>query len=381
MRISFLKNYCLALSGVILFLLFAENLPAQNKIDIRLSAKPYRDTSVVKKKKVKKKKSEGSVTVTDTVMRPQEARPVISPVTMEEQNQKEEMILQDTLEEITPDEMARQLMESGDLNMKGSNFAQAIVYYDKVVSQYSTTSSYPAALLSRARAKMSLNDTGGALNDVTLFLRANNCDTGSCAEGYYLRGNIYFNYAKYESAIADFNEAVKDTSFKNYKYCFFYRALCQGELNKNIECVKDFTKFLSLDNYRTLSSAEALYYRGFYKVKLEDNRGAIKDYDKAIELYKLAVESATEKRDVYLQKLIDTYVTRALAKAEIKKYDEAIADYEEVIKLSPSYATAFRLKGLAEIGKGDLDSGCLDLSKAGEMGSIEAYEDIKHHCK
>ena len=114
---------------------------------------------------------------------------------------------------------------------------------------------------------------------------------------------------------------------------------------------------------------------------MDDNRGAISDYDQAIIMYSGAYESSKGKNQIYFQKLIDTYITRGLAKAEIKKWDEAIADYNTVIKMKPDYATAFHLKGLSEIGKGDLDNGCLDLSRAGELGSIDAYEDIKLHCK
>ena len=83
----------------------------------------------------------------------------------------------------------------------------------------------------------------------------------------------------------------------------------------------------------------------------------------------------------YVQKLIDLYIVRGLAKAELKRYDDAILDYDAVIKMSPKYATAFRLKGLSEIGKGLTDAGCLDLSHAGELGANEAYDDIKVHCR
>src|SRR5581483_1959234 len=131
----------------------------------------------------------------------------------------------------------------------------------------------------------------------------------------------------YAHAIEDYTSASKDTSGKNYKFCFFYRALCEGQANENIQAVQDFTRFLNLDNYKTGSSAEALYYRGFYKVKLNDNRGAIKDYDDAINLYQLAIANVKGGTAHYVSKLIDTYITRGLAKAEIKKYDEAIADY------------------------------------------------------
>ena len=169
---------------------------------------------------------------------------------------------------------------------------------------------------------------------------------------------------------------------RNLKMCYYYRAQCNGELNNNIQAVQDFTKFLNIDNLKTLASAEAVYNRGYYKMKLSDNRGAVQDYSQAIDLYSTALQNEKlPNRNSYLQKLIDAYISRGLAKADIQKYDEAIQDYNEVVKLNPQYALAYRLRGLAEIKKNDKDAGCLDLSHAGELGANEAYDDIKLYCK
>jgi len=41
---------------------------------------------------------------------------------------------------------------------------------------------------------------------------------------------------------------------------------------------------------------------------------------------------------------------------------------------------AYYHRGLAKILLGQKDNGCLDLSKAGELGSAKAYEAIKNFC-
>jgi hypothetical protein len=48
--------------------------------------------------------------------------------------------------------------------------------------------------------------------------------------------------------------------------------------------------------------------------------------------------------------------------------------------LIPNYAGAYSGRGIAKIRSGQKDSGCLDLSKAGELGFAEAYESIKKLC-
>lgn len=379
-------KFILSFLSVLLFLAHGSFAGAlyQSGSDFAPDTKSYSDTSLTKTKRIKKKKqSDSTFIVTDSsnIRNIKNERVKL--------NKKKKSISEepspsaDTFVQFsaTPEEIAADIMESGNLNLKGNNFEQAKLYYDRVIKNYSFTSSYPGVILSRVRCYLGLDEEDAALNDLSLYFREANCGTVHCAEAYYIRANIYFNSGKYKEAADDFSEAAKDSTFKNYKYCFFYRALCEGEQDLYIQSVLDFTKFLNLDNYKTISSAEALYYRGFYKVKLSDNRGAISDYDRAIELYKVAVDNSKDKKEIYLQKLIDTYITRALAKADIKKFNEAILDYNTVIKMNPNYAVAYRMKGLAEIGKGDLDKGCMDLSKAGELGSVEAYNDIKQHCK
>jgi hypothetical protein len=41
---------------------------------------------------------------------------------------------------------------------------------------------------------------------------------------------------------------------------------------------------------------------------------------------------------------------------------------------------AYYHRGLAKILSGQKDNGCLDLSKAGDLGLAEAYESIKEYC-
>ena len=207
------------------------------------------------------------------------------------------------------------------------------------------------------------------------------CENSNCSDSKYLQAQIYFRQQRYADAAVGFSSLLNDTTFSNRKYCYFYRAYCNGENGQFIQAIQDYTKFLAMDNYKSVSSAEAFYFRGFYKAKMNDDRGAIQDYTSAIDMYNGAYQASKEKNMVYFQKLIDCYITRGLANTEIKKYDEAIANYDIVIKMKPEYALAFHLKGLAEIGKGETDSGCLDLSKAGELGSVDAYTDIKTYCK
>jgi len=60
---------------------------------------------------------------------------------------------------------------------------------------------------------------------------------------------------------------------------------------------------------------------------------------------------------------------------------EAYEDYSKAIELNPHFAEAYYNRGLIQIYMKDTRKGCLDISKAGELGIEEAYEVLKNYAK
>ena len=54
-----------------------------------------------------------------------------------------------------------------------------------------------------------------------------------------------------------------------------------------------------------------------------------------------------------------------------------MADYDYVIGMRPEFAEAYYNRGLTHIFLGNNKQGISDLSKAGELGEVEAYNVIK----
>lgn len=126
--------------------------------------------------------------------------------------------------------------------------------------------------------------------------------------------------------------------------------------------IKDYNKAIEIN-----PKEKYVYYnRGSAKIYLEDYYGAIDDFTKEI-----------KQNSDYAK----AYYNRGWVKAQLKKYDEAIKDYDKTLKLDSKFSMALYYRGLSKILKGEKEAGCLDLSKAGENGYKKAYESIKLLCR
>ena len=144
-------------------------------------------------------------------------------------------------------------------------------------------------------------------------------------QAYYVRGNIKTAFEDFHGAMKDYNTAVDI----NPKY------------------------------------ADAFFARGNTKMKLQDYYGAIADYSSAIAINENYVEA---------------YFNRGKAKQYLQAYEDAINDCSKIIQINSRSIDAYYMRGLLRIEFGDTKNGCLDLSKAGELGDLKAYEAIKERC-
>src|SRR5690606_6503810 len=145
------------------------------------------------------------------------------------------------------------------------------------------------------------------------------------ASAYYLRGNIKDNFDDRHGAMKDYNSAIE----KNPKF------------------------------------TDAYFARGNVKMKLQDYYGAIADFTSAISLNENHIEA---------------YFNRGKAKQFLQAYEDAINDCTKIIQINPGNYDAYYLRGILRLDFGDFNNGCLDLSKAGELGDLKAYEVIREKC-
>lgn len=97
------------------------------------------------------------------------------------------------------------------------------------------------------------------------------------------------------------------------------------------------------------------------------------DYSKAIEDMKKTIELMPEFAHAYYNLGNLLYASG--------DYAGAITQYNKAIELFPYFAQAFYNRGLVQIVLKERQTGCMDISKAGELGIDKAYELIKISCQ
>jgi tetratricopeptide (TPR) repeat protein len=176
---------------------------------------------------------------------------------------------------------------------------------------------------------------------------------------YTQKGRELIDKHDYMEAILNLNRAV-ELDPKNAS-AYFFRANLKEKFEDMHGAMKDYN--LAIDSNPKF--ADAYFARGNVKMRLQDYYGAIEDYTAAIGVNENYVEA---------------YFKRGKAKQLLLAYEDAINDVTKIIQINSKSIDAFYMRGILRIDFGDMKNGCLDLSKAGELGDLRAYEVIKEKC-
>lgn len=179
------------------------------------------------------------------------------------------------------------------------------------------------------------------------------------AKEYTQKGKELYEKHEYMEALFNFNKAIEVDP--NYAIAYYMRGNIKEAFEDHHGAMKDYNTCLEKNN----KFADAFFVRGNVKMKLQDYYGAIDDYGSAIALN---------------ENYIEAYYNRGKAKQFLQAYEDAINDCTKIIQINPRNMDAYYMRGILRIDFGDLKNGCLDLSKAGELGDLKAYESIKEKC-
>ena len=180
---------------------------------------------------------------------------------------------------------------------------------------------------------------------------------GQTAEEYYDLGLEFFQKRENMDAISNLNMAIKINP--NYAEAFSTRGLVKSFLGDGYGAISDYSKAIELGKLDCYTS------RANIKRSLGDLNGAFLDYDKAIDF---------NQNDWF------AFTKRAYLKEEVGDFKGALDDYTKAIEINPNDWVNLQDRGLLKIKMGQKESGCLDLSRVGEMGISNVYKKIKEHC-
>lgn len=158
---------------------------------------------------------------------------------------------------------------------------------------------------------------------------------------------------QYTNSINTYTSAIKVSPSNPFVY--MNRAVTEAEMIDFISSIDNSYQRISIES----DPAQQLRNQSVRTYNYDE---AIADLTKSIKLYPTFAYS---------------YYNRANLLALSGKLPEAFDDYSKAIELNPNFAEAYYNRGLIQIYMKDTRKGCLDISKAGELGIDDAYDLLK----
>ena len=160
---------------------------------------------------------------------------------------------------------------------------------------------------------------------------------------------------QYTNAVNTYTSAIQIAPTNPFVY--LNRATTQAEMIDFISSIESAYQRISIES----DPARQLHNRTTRTYNYDE---AIADLTKAIKLH---------------PGFAYAYYNRANLLALSGKLPEAFEDYTKAIELNANFAEAYYNRGLIQIYMKDTRKGCLDISKAGELGIEDAYEVLKQY--
>ncbi|MDR0795145.1 MAG: tetratricopeptide repeat protein [Tannerella sp.] len=190
------------------------------------------------------------------------------------------------------------------------------------------------------------------------------------ADYYFGRGMDYMLVQDFSEAIINFNRVIDINP--NYTLSYFNRAIVRY---KQLE----YNQYLSSSNPNELNTMNLQLRRDnilqssnsiqgdFTNHETRENK--TNDYELILRDYDMVIQQNPD--------FIYAYYNRGNIRCIQRDYRAAIVDYSEAILRDPEFAEAYFNRGLSRLSLGDAERGIADLSKAGELGLLNAYNIIK----
>jgi tetratricopeptide (TPR) repeat protein len=188
------------------------------------------------------------------------------------------------------------------------------------------------------------------------------------AEKLFLRALYDYDGKQFNSSLNYYGEAIEkaeeDAAGYNALYSAFYhlnRGVLRAEMIEFISSIESNVQVLAMDD------------SGNTRARVKDQVIRQYDYSDAIADMKKAAQIVPNLPYVYYN-LGNLYCLSS-------EHVSSIENYTKAIELYPYMGDAYFNRGLVLIYLKDKEKGCIDLSRAGELGVQDAYGVIKKYCE
>ena len=197
--------------------------------------------------------------------------------------------------------------------------------------------------------------------------------SGDSPRAYFLRALLDSENRQFNSSLSSYTRAVKSaqeaaeqrqlTQFEDYynAYYLMNRGVLRADMIEFIASIESNVQVLSMDD------------TGNTRARVKDQVSRSYDYTDAIDDMEAAVQILPDLPYLYFN-LGNLY---CLSKEHVK----SIENYTKAIELYAYMGDAYFNRGLVLIYLKDKEKGCIDLSRAGELGVQDAYGVIKKYCE
>ena len=268
-----------------------------------------------------------------------------------------------------------ELLQHRDIDIRLKPLYRFVLSQDRDDAGSILKNRYENALVSKFVREMPVpvavtgKDTLSALRSgpVEELLRAGDeAGTVSAARADFLRALYDVSGKQYNSALSYYDKAVEEAGDERYErlYKAFYlmnRAVLRADMIEFIASMESNVQTLSMDD------------KGTTRARVKDQVTRRYDYSEAVEDLRSAAAIVPDLPYIYYNLGNLLCLSSELV--------ESIENYGKAIELYPYMGDAYYNRGLVLIYLKDKEKGCIDLSRAGELGVSEAYSVINKYCE
>ena len=267
-----------------------------------------------------------------------------------------------------------ELLQHRDIDIRLRPLYRFVLTEEKGDVRYALDHVYENPLVDRFRASLPVGTVMASEQKPLDAKILNNVEAAAWSGGavpdskeYFVRA-LYDYYARqFNSSLNYYGEAVEGSSSGSdleELYKAFYlmnRGVLRAEMIDFISSIESNVQVLSMDD------------TGNTRARVKDQVSRQYDYSDAISDMKSAASVVHDLPYVYYN-LGNLYCLSS-------EHINSIENYTKAIDLYPFMGDAFFNRGLVLIYLKDKEKGCIDLSRAGELGVSEAYGVIKRFCE